>query len=218
MIDRIVYAAFFLSMSALCLVIYSGVDSVVSWLLLWLCFSGLVFAAAYLLNRPRFVCGKDSSGSVSIFLLLINLPWLLFTWSVWVLFAIFDRGPKVSPIPGAAVSISRYPLWSIDLSGFDRVFDLTAEFPCFYGRFVGYRSFANLDGVALSNFQDLPKIRSDEKVLIHCAQGHGRSATFASLLLAKNSIFFTPEQAYEAIISVRPKAKLATSQRRQLGI
>ena len=216
MVDRIRYTAFFIVLSASCMYYWLTIGGEGRWWLLWPGLSSIVLAAAYGLNRPSLICGKDSTGHVSPFLLLINLPWLAFTWLLWIIIALLSRESTLSLIPGTNVFISRYPLFGVNLSEFDRIFDLTSEFPRFYEPVAQYQCFSNLDGIALCNLQLLPLLNSEERILIHCAQGHGRSATFASLLLAGHSMFATPEAVHLAIISVRPRAKLASSQQFQL--
>ncbi len=214
--DRIRYTAFFSLLAALCVYYWLAVASVARWLLLWPTLSCGVMALAYVLHRPGLVAGKSITGKISIPLVLVNLPWLAFTWLVWLMVVPFSKEPNASPITGTNLSISRYPLFGVDLAGFDCVFDLTAEFPCLYRSQGRYQCLPSLDGIALGNAQLLPKLNPQEKVLIHCAQGHGRSATFASLLLSNAGLFATPQLAHEAILASRPGAKLAKSQLRQL--
>lgn len=216
MTDRIRYVTFFIALSALCLYYALTIDSLARWFLLWPTLTCLVLASAYGFNRPVLVCGKTASGGVSNLLLTINFPWIAFTWIVWLLTTAFSREPSVNTIAGTNISISRYPLFGVDLTRYDRIFDLTAEFPLAYRHSARYQCLANLDGVALHNLTKLQLVESDEKVLIHCAQGHGRSATFASLLLARSAKFATPQSAHLAILKARPGARLSRSQARQL--
>jgi hypothetical protein len=218
MIDRVRYTAFFTALSALWFYYWFAIQSPARWWLLWPALSCIVLAGAYGFNRPTWVCGKSPSGRIALLLLLTNLPWLVFTWVAWLLVVLFSREASVNPIAGTQVSISRYPLLGVDLSGFDRVFDLTAEFPLFYKPTKAqYHCLPNLDGTALHNFQPLCNVNAEEKILVHCAQGHGRSATFAAILLARIAGYATPLDAYQAIAAARPGAKMASSQRVQLS-
>lgn len=218
MADRIRYAIFFVLLCAIC--VYYGFASgkPAQWWLLWPALTCGVLAIAYGFVRPSLVCGKTESGRVSPLLLTLNLPWLAFTWIAWLLTVAISREPSVNPISGTNVSISRYPLFGVNLASFDRIFDLTSEFPRAYSHSARYHCFPTLDGVALSDLNALPTVEANEKVLIHCAQGHGRSATFASLLLARNSAFSTPEVAHLAILEARPGARISRSQQRQLNM
>lgn len=187
------------------------------WCWGWSVLSCSILGVTYAFNRPEWVCGKTRSGSVSVVLTLINLPWLLLTWSMAVLLAVASREPAVNPVAGTNISIARYPLWGVNLSNFSHIVDLTAEFPRFY-RFTGhYECLPNLDGVALAQWHSTTSLDKDDRILIHCAQGHGRSATFAAVLLTKMGIFTTPQQAYQAIIQSRPAAKLSRAQHLQLA-
>ncbi len=214
--ERVRYSFFFAMLAALCAYYWFASTTLAWWLLLWPAVSCTVMALAYALHRPGLVVGKTAEGKVSVMLVLVSLPWLAFTWLTWLSIVMLSREPSVSPIAGTNVSISRYPLFGVDLAGFDRIFDLTAEFPRLYRPPAHYQCLPNLDGIALGNLQHLPIVGPNEKVLIHCAQGHGRSATFASLLLTNAALFATPQAAHAAILASRPGAKLAKSQQLQL--
>lgn len=214
--ERVGYSLFFSTLAALCAYYWFVGTTPERWLLLWPTVSCIVMTLAYALHRPFLVSGKTTDGTVSVLLTLVNLPWLAFTWLSWLFVVLFSREPGVSPIAGTNLSISRYPLFGVDLVDFDRIFDLTAECPRLYRSSAHYQCLPNLDGVALSNLQHLSTSGPHEKVLIHCAQGHGRSATFAALLLTDSALFVTTQAAHEAILASRPGAKLAKSQRLQL--
>lgn len=130
MLGRIRYAVFFgLLALALSRLAQSGGWAALAW---WPAASCVALALAYGLGAPRLICGKREDGRVSATLLLLNLPWLALTWSVWLLTSLVSREPAVHAIPGTSLCISRYPLWGVDLAGFDVIFDLTAEFPRLY--------------------------------------------------------------------------------------
>lgn len=216
MVDRIRYAVFFMVLSVACAGYALTHEGLGRWFLLWSALSCVVLATAYARHRPDLVCGKQASGQVSALLVLINLPWLALTWLVWGLGAFFSREPAISAIPGTNLSIARYPLWGVDTRGFEHIVDLTAEFPCLDRSPARYQCLPNLDGVALHLDQPLFLIGADERVLVHCAQGHGRSATFAALLLARQAKFAIPEAAYLDVFAARPGARVSSSQRHQL--
>jgi protein-tyrosine phosphatase len=140
----------------------------------------------------------------------------LLTWSTGILLAALSREPAISHILGTNISIARYPLWGVNLSGFSHIFDLTAEFPRFYRCTGHYECLPNLDGIALAQWKPISPLNKHDTILIHCAQGHGRSTTFAAVLLTKMGIFTTPQQAYQTIIQIRPAAKLSSAQYLQL--
>lgn len=193
-----------------------AIDGVLPWLMVWLAASTLLLAIAYGSRRPWLVCGKNNSGRLSLLLVIVNLPWLLFTWSIWLLTALLDREPPLTHIPGTRLWISRYPLFGVDLRAFDRIFDLTAEFPALGQKNATHECLPNLDGVALTRWMPSLKVDANQRILVHCAQGHGRSATFSAVLLAELGLFSSPEVAYRAILDARPAARVAASQWAQI--
>jgi len=164
------------------------------------------------------VCGKNSTGKASWFWSAINLPWLLFSWVTWLLLACISREPVINQIAGTNISISRWPLFGVDLQQFEIVVDLAAEFPRFYQFDARYESMPNLDGVALINFLPTKELKKDLEILIHCAQGHGRSAAFVALLLGRSGFSDSAQDAVVSILNARPLAKMALCQRRHVEL
>jgi protein-tyrosine phosphatase len=60
------------------------------------------------------------------------------------------------------------------------------------------------------------RVATAERVLIHCAQGHGRTGLFAAALLLRRKLADTPEQALAQITAVRPRVRLSAAQLRVL--
>lgn len=104
----------------------------------------------------------------------------------------------------------------------DMIIDLTSEFP----KIDSTKSYINiplLDGInpprsiVKSVKQVAEKIKKEKlKIYIHCAQGHGRTATFTSLLLVELGLAENPLGGYEKVREARPKAKVSSSQKRFL--
>jgi len=148
-------------------------------------------------------------------LILINLPWLIFTWGIWALESLLSREDAINKIQDTNISIGRYPRFSKLQDEYDMIVDVTAEFPksCDH---AGYVCLPNLDGVALRNVELPYPIDPNQRVLIHCAQGHGRSATFAAILMNQMNEQISKEEAYKKITEARPAARIASEQRAQL--
>jgi hypothetical protein len=187
-------------------------NNLASVALFWATVSCCVLAFAYGARRPGLVIGKKSNGSASWFWTTVNLPWLLFTWATWWVLANTSREPAVSQISGTNIFISRWPFLGGDLSKFEVIIDLAAELPRFY-KFEGrYESLPNLDGVELVNSIPLNELNRDTAILVHCAQGHGRSASFTALLLGRLGQSGSSEAAITSILLARPLAKMASCQ------
>jgi protein-tyrosine phosphatase len=60
------------------------------------------------------------------------------------------------------------------------------------------------------------EIGAETVVLVHCAQGHGRTASFVALLLGRLGIASTVEDAVALIQACRPLARMSRSQRRSV--
>jgi hypothetical protein len=172
-----------------------------------------LLAMAYLFNKPSLVMGKKSNGKSSVFLSLINSPWLIITYICWFITKIMSQEDERNRIINN-IFISRYPT-NLKENEFDIIIDLTCEFPKPKTSNNNYVSMSNLDGIELSNIK-FPEIKSDSRILIHCAQGHGRSSTYCSLLLIDIGLAKNVDEALEIIQNARPKAIPSRKQLEQL--
>lgn len=186
------------------------------YLVLWPATSCVVLAYAYARNRPQLVAGKSNDGRVSCFWTSLNLPWLIFTWTTWIVLAFFSREPPVSRIEGTNIYLARWPLLGPELSRFDVVVDLAAELPRWYRFADRYEALPNLDDMPLAHYTPSVEIGPETVVLVHCAQGHGRTASFVALLLGRLGIASTVEDAIKMIHDCRPLARMSRSQMRSV--
>lgn len=186
-----------------------------TYLLSWPCLNMFVMAIAYFLNKPSLILGKKKNGETNFLLLLINFPWLLFTWSIFKIQITFSKEEFANNIDGTKLWISRKPITNDNISEFHNVLDLTCEF---YKDKISknYYCFPNLDGHILKTMPDLTNINLKEKTLIHCANGHGRTALFTSLLLVETGIVENTDLALNKILQSRPLAKPNKAQRKWL--
>ncbi len=107
--------------------------------------------------------------------------------------------------------------------GVDAVLNLCIEFPDLARLApagMAYCRVPLLDGAAPHPLQLDEAVRWAEEhyrqgrtVLVHCAQGHGRSATVATALLVRLGLHADPETAREAIRGIRPGIRLGPGQR-----
>ena len=164
--------------------VFSNINSELKYLLLWLILNLSIMSIAYLSHNPKLILGKSSKGEINYFFLFINLPWLLFTWSIFRVQMFVSRENIVDEIAETNIFISSKPLEDFDFDSYDLIVDLTAEFLRDKVADKNYICYPNLDGMALTTSYDEIEIFSNKRVLVHCANGHGRSALFvASLLL-----------------------------------
>ena len=157
---------------------------------------------------------------------ILLLPYTIFGLLVLLLSRARSREPLADPV-AAGVWVGGMPLPAgrermLGL-GVGAVLNLCIEFPDLAGvRAAGipYRRIPLLDGAAPHPDQLDEAVRWAEEqhrqgrtVYVHCAQGHGRSATVATALLVRLGVHADPEAAREAIQAARPGTRLGPAQR-----
>jgi len=190
---------------------------VVCVLMSWLAISCVWVSAAFVLHRPEMLMGKRQTGEVFLPFCVINLPFLVIYWFVWLIRHLLFRHEPVNLIDGTNVSVSCWPGFHVPLDGYDLVIDATSEMPKWYklGN-AKYVCLPNLDGVPLDR-DDLPmEIHRDMRILVHCAQGRGRSAMMASHIMQKLGYADTADKAVSLLHSSRPSISLTRHQLLQL--
>lgn len=210
------YPAFFIFISILSF--YYGLTT--KPIFFWLTTNALFFALVYGLNKPNWFL-KSSKGKVNIFILILNLPWLIFTFIVWHIQRILSSENKLNHIAGTNIYIGRRLLGDELPKEINVVIDLTCEFNEPFFKNVVYINIPLLDAIAPSKeifttIEDLKNKVNGKSVFIHCAQGHGRTALFTSILLVKLGISPNYFDAHKLILSSRPKATMSNSQERFL--
>jgi len=186
---------------------------------LWPAGSFFVVAAAYLRLGPG-VLGKRSDGSLPLSRILALLPYFLFTWGVWRLLRLGPEPPHNLVAPG--VVLGRLPLAHELPPDVRLIVDLTAEFPrTSAGRLqCDYLCLPTLDAFvpSLDTCEALVRQVATHPgpVLIHCAQGHGRSALVAGALLCLRGLANDADQAVAMMKCARPGVNLSASQRSML--
>lgn len=124
------YGLFFISIALALTVALISMNSWRSWIIIYPIVNSLVMSLAYINNMPSLIMGKRENGRINYVLLLINAPWLLLTWLIWLLGAIASRESRSDKISGTNVYIGEYPMFIYGYK-FDFAIDLTAEFlPC----------------------------------------------------------------------------------------
>lgn len=188
-------------------------------LAIWVVGSWLVVAAAYLLRLPKLL-GKRSDGRVSPLATVALGPYLAPTWLMFELQRLLSRESPVDLIANG-LFISRRPYPSEIPPGVGLIVDLTAEFPERKDVRERWRVIhvPVLDGSAPTREQIDAIVHAIERarapVIIHCAQGHGRSAVATCAVLISRGA--TLENAEMTVLERRPGARMNSDQRRFLS-
>lgn len=160
---------------------------------------------SYIRNNPSLIINKQRNGSINPLLLIINLPWLILTWNIFKLQILCSKENFCDQIEDTNIWISRRPTSKDDISKFEIIIDLTSEFLS-YKTNNQYISYPNLDGHILKNQPIISNFNKDKKTLIHCANGHGRSALFTAILLKENGVCSSIKESLNLIIKSRKRA------------
>jgi protein-tyrosine phosphatase len=186
-------------------------------LLFWLGLDFLIVAVAYA-ARNSGIFGKGESGQLSWGPSLLLLPYLLFTWLIWHGQRLLLREDAYNYIaPG--LWMGRRLLGGELPADIQLIVDLTAEFPEPQSVIRGkdYICLPTLDANVpnLEAFRDLVKTiaNCDGNVYIHCAIGHGRSATVAAAVLLEKGLAQDVQSAENWLKKARPWIKLNSAQR-----
>lgn len=189
-------------------------------LLLWIAMDFVLTALAWDRGDPRLF-GKRSDGSRSALSTVGLLPYLLLTWGTWHLVRVLSKEASFAEVrPGLWIGrrlTGREPRPATDV-----VLDLTCEFSeAVSHRTPNYLAYPILDGGIPQSAASLAAtLRAlgwpERSAYIHCAQGHGRTATVTAALLIHTGEVQTVDEALATIQAVRPAATINTAQRRYL--
>ena len=189
------------------------------YVLLWPSFSFALVSIAYF-NAGVVVFGKRPNGTLSLGRSLMLAPFLAYLTFVWRFIRFLSRESAYNQLTDN-VFIGRRLLSHERPTHFDHVVDLTCEFNEPLGlRSSGYLSFPTLDGhftrpeLLLQRVAEIAEL--DGNIFLHCAQGHGRTATFAIAYLIHVGISTSVNDAINYVLERRPNAHLNRSQRAML--
>lgn len=195
--------------------------------LLWPAWNALVLSMLYAFNLPRGL-GKRSRGRLPWTAWLVHAPFFVFRHAVAFLQVRMFPEPACQEVaPGLWIARRLRPdeIPAEIPRAFRSIVDLTAEFaePRGIAAEPGWVSIPILDAgvpdaTALAKLKRLAAAweAAPGPVLIHCAQGHGRSAMVAAWLLVRTKRVPSVADALAQIEAVRPGAKVKASQRRWL--
>lgn len=181
---------------------YAGpLQFIPAWMLLSF---GLVFLG-YAGIGPG-VLGKRKNGHIPVAMLLLHAPYHAYSWGVWFWKRLGDKSPPFQCLHEDIYIGRRIPESELPRN-VTTVIDLTAEFPqkvtC-----VDYVSLPILDDATPSKagLESLTETLRDRLggVYIHCAEGKGRTALVASILLTELGVYCDWPLALELVQRVRP--------------
>ncbi|MEZ4449650.1 MAG: hypothetical protein R3B09_09230 [Nannocystaceae bacterium] len=195
---------------------FAGLLGGLAWALVWPALSFALVGFAYVAARPAAL-GKRPDGSIAGLPKIVLAPFLLLTLGVWHLLRLGGEVAAHRVAPG--LWVGRRPRAGEVPEGVAWVVDLTAELPAAaeIRRLPGYLCVPVLDGTApapavLRALVD--QLRGRENILLHCASGHGRSATVAAALLLERGLARDVVDAESQLRRARPRIRLNAAQRR----
>jgi protein-tyrosine phosphatase len=213
------YAIIFFSLGTF-LILLSLKFGLIGWLLCWFGANLVAVGAAYGWLGAR-VFGKQSNGTIASWALCLLLPYLLLTWMLWHIQRLISKEKCCNEIaPG--IWLGRRAFAHELPDNISLLVDLTAELA------------EPLNVISGRNYICIPTLDAsvpDEKVVqllvkqlaawqgnmyIHCALGHGRSATVAAATLVAKGLVGNMNQAEEFLKKARPGINFSHAQRQLL--
>lgn len=186
-------------------------------LVAWLGISFLLVATGYAGAGPR-VFGKLKDGSIRPLSVVVLLPYRLLTQCLWQLQRRLSKEPGAHEIvPG--LWLGRRPTFEELPAEVTLLVDLAVEFPrsCRTASGCEYLELPCLDTAApeWEPFREaVQRIATHpEAVYVHCALGHGRSATVVVAVLIARGLAANPVEAEAQVRALRPGIDLSAEQR-----
>jgi protein-tyrosine phosphatase len=192
----------------------------VAWALAWPSLSALLLVVAYAKSAPGLL-GKRPDGTRPAWAWALFLPYFVFLGAAWRLEQLLGEDCWNEVAPGLYLGRrARARELPPDVR---LVADLTAEFhePAAVKEGRHYRCLPTLDARAPAAAAFVALVEqiasSPEPVYVHCASGHGRSATVAAAVLIRRGLARSPEDAETRLRASRPSVRLRPAQRALLA-
>ncbi|MEM7715492.1 MAG: dual specificity protein phosphatase family protein [Cyanobacteria bacterium P01_A01_bin.68] len=192
-----------------------------NFILFWYGISFLTLGIAYISLGAK-VFGKSKNGKLSKLSFSLLLPYLLLTWAVWHIQRLISQEDCCNKIvPG--IWLGRRPYINELPNNINLIIDLTAEFSEPSNIISGktYICIPTLDTLVPNKnvFHELVIKITNWKgnVYIHCALGHGRSATVVAGVLIAKGLVNNFEEAEKLLKIARPNIKFSQAQRKLLN-
>jgi protein-tyrosine phosphatase len=191
-----------------------------AWALLWPAAVLVALWIVYLIEAPRAL-GKRADGTQSILAWAFWAPVLTYQWISHEIVRRYSGEPVATEV-GPGVWVGRRPRPHELPDGIAIVVDLCAEFPAARGvrSHPRYLAVPTLDArspspAELARIADAV-IAAGGPAFIHCALGHGRSATVAAAVLVRRGDA-TLDDVEAKMRALRPKIGLNAGQRAALA-
>jgi hypothetical protein len=198
------------------LLFHLGIDNggaalAVSWIGISFILTGLGYA-----TNNAGIYGKQATGRLPFWAVMLHLPFFIYALIVWHIVRLLIRENAYDRITDNIV-IGRRLLAAEYPDGIDIIVDLTAEFiePAGVIGTAQYIALPILDGsVPESNALNaaIKKIAGGN-IYIHCAQGHGRTGLFVSILLINRGVVSNLDEALALLKNKRPALALTPKQK-----
>lgn len=189
-----------------------------AWLLAWPAWSVALVGLGYLGLGARVFGKRAHDGRLTPWIVVLLLPYFAVAWALWQLKSRWGgERPWDEVAPG--VRLGRRPLSRAELPPDTAcVVDLTSEFPRACPELgLRYVCLPTLDTSVATDDELAALVESlaeDEGPLfVHCAMGHGRSATVAAALLIRRGLCDSVDEAIRTLKQARPKVRLHGVQR-----
>lgn len=209
----------FLSLATIAYQSGSVAGIVCAVLLAWSGVSAVLVALAYFANAPQVLGKRRATGTFPLWARAVWLPY--FALAALVLAFIRMRGRESAADEVATgIYVGGLPPKGNVPPGVTLTIDLCAEFAAARqpASNTAYLAIPTLDGCAPHSADATAAIqlaRQHPKVLVHCAAGHGRSATIAALIALDRGLFADGEEAIRAFQRAR-RGIAPTSEQRAL--
>lgn len=214
----LIFSVFGIFLIILSLNIFTILNSILlNWLIFWCGISFLILGIAYA-GLGAVVFGKQKNGKIHIISLGLMFPYFLLTWVIWHIQRLISQEDCCNQIiPG--IWLGRRPLdYELPLN-ISLIVDLTAEFPEPPNIISGktYICIPTLDTQIPNKYIFNKLIQTianwEGNVYIHCALGHGRSATVVAGVLIAKRLVNNLEEAEKLLKAARPGIKFSQVQR-----
>ncbi len=208
---RILFAVVFAALSAaLAFQANPASSSLLRLMIGWFTANAIAVSFAYFTNSS-WIFGKTEQGKLRWIPAVLMTPLLSFFRFVWTLQNVIVRSPLYSEVT-PDLFVGRICNYESLPDGITMFVDLTAEFPtpCSVRERLPTICIPTLDGCILDwescrrAYESL--LKRQQRIYVCCANGHGRSVTFAAAWLGYSGICHSATEAINLIRTHRPQA------------